>query len=248
MLPKLKIGPVALAASLCLFVWVPVAIPATVPRVLCTLQPGQATLAPETLRGLAHHLRQYPDLALATPGQRRAATRLLARIRSATLRWSNPRAAAASGFNTHLARRAAGDDAVGYLHAEHRRYSADRRILDPRRPESLIYATEPGRQPTLVGAMFSVPRGRLGPTPGGPIDRWHSHLVCRRGHKRGLAPLANGTCPAGSTLTQGSEMLHVWFTADLRSAFAVHAPVPELCRDGLLTPKACRSGAHRREM
>ena len=53
---------------------------------------------------------------------------------------------------------------------------------------------------------------------------------------------------AGSRLTQGSEMLHVWFTSDLRSAFAVHAPVPELCRDGLLTPKACRSGAHRREM
>ena len=48
-------------------------------------------------------------------------------------------AAAASGFDTHLARRAPGDDAVGYLHAEHRRYSADRRILDPGRPESLIY-------------------------------------------------------------------------------------------------------------
>jgi hypothetical protein len=43
-------------------------------------------------------------------------------------------------------------------------------------------------------------------------------------------------------------MLHVWFTADLRSAFAVHAPVPELCRDGLLTAKACAEGAARHEM
>jgi hypothetical protein len=248
MLPKLNIGQVALAASLCLLVWVPVAIPATAPRVLCTLAPGQETLAPDALRGLAHHLRQYPDLALATPGQQRAATRLLARIRRATRRWSDPHGAAASGFNTHLARRAAGDDAVGYLHAEHRRYSADDRILNPSRPESLIYATEAGRKPTLVGAMFSVRRGVLGPTPGGPIDRWHSHLVCRRGNKRGLIPRADGTCPARSTLVQGSEMLHVWFTADLRSAFAVHAPVPELCRDGLLTPTACRAGAHRREM
>ena len=100
----------------------------------------------------------------------------------------------------------------------------------------------------LVGAMFSVPRGVLGPTPGGPIDRWHSHLVCVRGDKRGLTPRADGTCLEGSTKTQGSEMLHVWFTADLRGAFAVHSPVPELCRDGLLTPKACRAGAHRREM
>ena len=51
--------------------------------------------------------------------------------------------------------------------------------------------------------------------------------------------------PCGSELKQGSEMLHVWFTSDLRSAFAVHAPVPELCRDGLLSAKAC---AERREM
>jgi hypothetical protein len=238
----------ALAALLGVLVWAPVAIPATAPRVLCTLKPGEATLAPDLLRGLAHHLRQYPDPALATPGQRRAAKRLLARVRDATARWRDVSHAAASGFDTHLARRAAGDDAVGYLHAEHRRYSHDGHILDPSRPESLIYATEPGRKPTLIGAMFSVSRGALGPTPGGPIDRWHSHLVCRSGNKRGLAPRATGGCPAGSTLTQGSEMLHVWFTADLRSAFAVHAPVPELCRDGLLSRKACRTGAGRRGM
>jgi hypothetical protein len=248
MLPRVKTRRLGLAASLCLLVWVPVATPASAQGVLCTLKPGQPTLAPEALRGLAHHLRQYPDLALATPGQRRAATLLLARIRDATARWRDVSRAAASGFDTHLARRVPGDDAVGYLHAEHRRYSHDGRLLDPSRPESLIYATQPGRKPALVGAMFSVARGVLGPTPGGPIDRWHFHLVCRRGGKRGLAPPASGGCPAGSTLTQGSEMLHVWFTADLRSAFAVHAPVPELCRDGLLTPKACRAGAHRREM
>lgn len=200
------------------------------------------------MRGLANHLRQYPDLTLATPGQRRAAARLLRRVRGATARWRDVKAAAAGGFDTHLASRAAGDDVVGYLHAEHRRYSADRRILDPSRPEALIYATAPGRRPRLVGAMFSVPRGVLGPTPGGAIDRWHAHVVCVNGVKRGLAPRPNGTCPAGSTKTQGSEMLHVWLTSDLRSAFAVHAPVPELCRDGLLTPKACRSGAHRPEM
>ena len=90
--------------------------------------------------------------------------------------------------------------------------------------------------------MFSVPRGVRGPTPAGPIDRWHSHLVCMKGHKRGLAPV-DGSCREGSRLTQGSEMLHLWFTRDLRSAFAVHAPVAELCRDGLLTPQACRAGS-----
>ena len=44
-------------------------------------------------------------------------------------------------------------------------------------------------------------------------------------------------------------MLHLWFTKDLRSAFAIHAPVPELCSDGVLTPEACRSGVlERHEM
>lgn len=242
MLPKQKMTWVGLLTLLLALAWVPVGATARPAAVLCTLAPGQVSLAPEIRHGLAAHLRQYPELALATPAQRAAATRLLERARTATGRWRDVKAAKAGGFDTHLAKRAPGDDAVGYLHAEQRRFSADRRFLDPRRPEALIYATEPGRKPVLIGAMFSVPRGVGGPTPAGPIGRWHSHLVCMRGHDRGLAPLSGGGCPSGSKLTQGSEMLHLWFTSDLRSAFAVHAPVPELCRDGLLTPAACRSG------
>ena len=247
-MPSTKPLRLGLLAALCVLVWAPVGSSNAPPATLCTLKPGQSTLSPGTRHGLAAHLAQYPDLSLATARQRLAAELLLERAEAATLRWRDVKAAAASGFDTHLAKRASGDDVVGYLHAEHRRNSADRRNLDPRRPESLIYATERGRKPVLIGAMFSVRRGVLGPTPAGPIGRWHSHVVCTRGHKRGLAPLASGACPRGSKLTQGSEMLHLWFTSDLRSAFAVHAPVPELCRDGLLTPKACRSGASRREM
>ncbi|MCY7301914.1 MAG: hypothetical protein LH654_02550, partial [Thermoleophilia bacterium] len=215
---------------------------------LCTLRPGQTLLPPETMHGLAHHLRQYPDLTIATPKQRRAAADLLGRARKASVRWRDIDVAATRGFDTHLAVRAPADDSVGYLHAEHRRNSADSRDLDPARPESLIYATEPGRKPRLVGVMYSVARGVLGRTPGGPVTRWHSHIVCVKGIKRGLTPRPDGTCPVGAKKAQGSEMLHLWFTKDLRSAFAVHAPVPELCRDGLLTERACRAGAHRREM
>jgi hypothetical protein len=239
----LWLGSVALA-----LLWAPPAIPGPASGLVCTLKPGEVVLAPEVRHGLAAHLRQYPDLSLATTAQKTSALRLLLRAREATAGWRDVKAARAGGFDTHLAKRAPGDNGIGYLHAEHRRFSADHHSLDPRRPESLIYATEPGRKPVLIGVMFSVPRGVRGLTPAGPIDRWHSHLVCTRGHKRGLAQLASGGCPSGARLTQGSEMLHLWFTTDLRSAFAVHAPVPELCRDGLLTPAACRSGANRREM
>jgi hypothetical protein len=252
MLPKRKIARriawLGLVALLLALAWVPAALPAGPVAPLCTLASGQSSLAPETRHGLAAHLRQYPDLDLATPAQRASASRLLEKARTATARWQNVKAANARGFGTRLARRTQGDEGVGYLHAEHRKFSSDRRFLDPRRPEALIYATEPGHRPVLIGAMFSVPRGVRGPTPGGPIDRWHSHIVCMKGHARGLATRADGTCATGATRTQGSEMLHLWFTSDLRSAFAVHAPVPELCRDGLLTPEACRSGVRRHEM
>ena len=39
-------------------------------------------------------------------------------------------------------------------------------------------------------------------------------------------------------------MMHVWFTRDLRSAFAIHAPWPELCAARLLPAKTCAGGAH----
>jgi hypothetical protein len=245
-LSKAKIVRLGLLAFACALVWVPAAIPAD-PPIVCTLAPGQTSLLPGARHGLAAHLRQYPDLSLATSAQEAAARTLLERARAATARWQDVSAARASGFNTKLAKRAPGDNAIGYLHAEHRRYSADRHIVDVKRPESLIYATQPGKRPVLIGVMFSVPRGARGPTPAGPIERWHSHLVCMKGDKRGLAPVGGG-CPKGSRLTQGSEMLHLWFTRDLRSAFAVHAPVAELCRDRLLTPQACRAGSNGHEM
>lgn len=226
----------------------PAATPAGPSKITCTLAPGENALPAGTSHGLAHHLRQYPVLSLATPAQRTAAEHLRRLTVEASARWRNPRAARRAGYDTHLAKRTAKSPPVGYLHAESRHFSADRHYFDPKRPEALIYANEPGRPLVLIGIMFSMPRGKPGPTPAGPIERWHSHEICVVGKKRGLGQPAGGSCPTGSRLAQGSEMLHLWFTHDLRSAFAVHAPVPELCRDALLTPAACRSGAARAGM
>jgi hypothetical protein len=206
---------------------------------LCALPPGEAKLPARTVRGLAHHLYQYPALSLATTSQNGSARRLVAAIRHATRIWRDPRRAAAAGFDTRHARRPK-SGSIGFLHAEHRRYSHDRRYLDARRPETLVYANVPGRPLVLIGVMFSMPRGLQGPTPGGPVTRWHWHVVCARGNGRGLTPRPDGSCPRGSRLRQGSEMMHVWFTGDLRSAFAIHAPVPDLCAAGLLPAAACR--------
>ena len=201
-------------------------------------------LPARTLRGPAVRLNQYPTIRLATAAQRSAAESRLAHLRRAGQPWRNPAAARRAGFELRTARRRPGDRSVGILHAEHRAFRQDRAYLDPDRPETLVYANAPGRALALIGVMFSMPRGVHGPTPGGPITRWHTHLVCIVGTKRGVSPRANGSCPPGSVKRQGSEMLHVWFTRDLRSAFAIHAPYPELCTVGLLPSSACGSHAH----
>jgi hypothetical protein len=202
-------------------------------------------LPPGALRGPENRLQQYPTVSLASPAQRAAAQRLRRTIRAEARGWRIRRDALAAGFGTHArSRRRRGDGSVLYFHAEHRAYSNDRRYLDPRRPEALIYADVPGYRIVLVGVMFSVPRGVRGPTPGGPITRWHTHRVCARGSQRGLKPRPDGSCPPGTRARQGSEMLHFWLTNDLRSAYAIHAPAPELCATGLIPGGRCRHAGH----
>ena len=210
---------------------------------VCKLPPRAKKLPAARRHGLVQHLLQYPAVGLATPRQRMRGRRLLARLVATAEResWRDLRAAKRAGYDTRTAARTGGDRSVRYFHAERAQAPRRRVLLDPTRPKALIYANAPGRPLVLVGAMWSTRDGELGPTPAGPILRWHSHVVCKQGQKRGLKPPASGKCPPGARLTQGtSEMLHVWFTRDLRSAFAIRAPEPELCAAGLLPPGFCR--------
>jgi hypothetical protein len=202
--------------------------------------PKRGPLLPAATRhGLAMRLQQYPSLALATSAQRSAATRLLVELRRTALRLQDPARARAAGFGVRRPQRGPGETRVMWFHSENRVWHSDRRYLDPRHPDTLIFADLPNRPLALVGVMISMPRGMRGPTPGGPITRWHSHVVCVQGRRRGVAPRADGSCSAGARLVQGSEMLHVWFTRDLRSAFAIHAPGPELCSARVLPASVC---------
>ena len=202
---------------------------------------SSASLPPQTLRGSEHRLLQYPAPSLATADQLAAAQRFRGELIAATRQWSSLKAAEAAGFEIRTAPRREGDTTVHYLHAEHRPWPDDPTHLDPRHPKALIYANIPPWPLILVGVMFGMPRGQHGLTPGGPITRWHTHKVCTFGDKRGLAPRHDGSCPSGATARQGSEMMHFWLTNDLRSAFAIHAPEPELGLAGLLPAAVCRA-------
>jgi hypothetical protein len=218
-------------------------VPAPARSLVCKLPPRAKKLPATARHGLVQHLRQYPTVALATPRERAAAKRVLGQLLGAAEagRWRDLAAVRRAGYDTRTAPRRAGDRTIHYFHAE-RDQEARRVILNPRRPKALIYANAPGRPLALVGAMWSTRRGERGPTPAGPIMRWHSHVICSDGVRRGLKPPASGRCPPGTQLRQGrSEMLHVWFTRDLRSAFAIRAPEPELCTARLLPRSRCSS-------
>jgi hypothetical protein len=211
-------------------------------KLVCKLPPGTRKLPATARHGLIGHLDQYPVVALATAGERTRARRVLAKLVSAAERgrWRDLRSAARAGYGTRTAIRRAGDRTVHYFHSERHQEPRGRTIFDARRPKALIYANAPRRPLVLVGAMWSTRDGERGPTPAGPIMRWHSHVVCAKPHRRGTKPLPGGRCGPGERLIQGrSEMLHVWFTGDLRSAFAIRAPEPELCAAGLLPAKYC---------
>jgi hypothetical protein len=201
---------------------------------------GSASLPAGTLHGPADRLDQYPTIGLASAWQRSAAEQLLAEIRASAARWADPAAAAADGYRTGRAARRAGDVAVRWLHAER---DPGRPYFDPRRPKAVIYASAPGEPLVLVGVMFALPRGVRGATPGGAITRWHSHYVCMRDGRRGTAALPGGRCAPGSEKREGSEMMHVWLTDDLRSAYAIHAPAPELCLAGRVPGESCSQAA-----
>lgn len=218
------------------------ALTATPPTLLCRPPRGQDLLPPAARHGVIDHMRQYPVVRLASRAQRHRAGEILRELVAAAERgnWRSVSAAKHAGYDIQTRPRRDGDRSVYFFHAERRQEPRRGSIFNSARPKALIYANVSGRPLALVGAMWSTRDGELGPTPAGPILRWHSHIVCKSGRKRGLKPLPGGVCPAGSRLTQGaSEMLHVWFTRDLRSAFAVRAPRPELCVAGLLPRGYC---------
>lgn len=160
-------------------------------------------------RMLMWELTRYPG-AEATPEQRQAAADFIERCERAAveMNWESFETATAAGFEL-LDRR----------HYYNEEYILDDRILDPERPEHLMYYDAPeGKR--LVGYMFYVRSlTEEGPQFGGPLTIWHYHVwnftAC---HPHGVMPLGpqrplgdHRPCPPDTVPSRRSpEMLHVW--------------------------------------
>lgn len=141
----------------------------------------------------------------ATQLQREAADRLAAATRDATKRYENLDVALAAGFA--LPKPGTGTD----VHMDNKAFRSDGRVLDPERPETLVYAIEGGRA-TLLGVVFVMERaGIAAPEPGGPITRWHAHNICLTALPPGFGIVTPfGSCPALAVNVTIPEMMHVW--------------------------------------
>lgn len=200
------------------------------PQLLCTVPDSANALPPSTRHGPLARLHPYPAVWLATPAQRATARRILETVRKNAREWRDPKRARALGFDTkHPSRTAANRSEVLVFHAERSASRKDGRAFDPARPKALVFADYPGGRLRLLGLLYGMRRGLKGETPGGPITRWHTHATCGRGTQRGTKPRPDGSCPPGLHLRQGNEMMHIWLTHDVRSAFSLHAPYKELC-------------------
>jgi len=121
-------------------------------------------------------------------------------------RYADLNAALAAGYRIPGAQ-ATGTD----VHLENPDYTKDGRVLDPQRPEMLVYSIMDDRA-TLLGVVYVMQvAGRAAPEPGGPVTRWHAHNICVSLLPPGLGIVSPyGGCPAFSVNLTSPEMMHVW--------------------------------------
>ncbi len=156
-----------------------------------------------------------------TPAEQARAEKLVEETIVDIRRFETPAEAYAAGY------RSIGDGITGDEHYVNWSYVNDGHILDPMRPESVVYEYRNGVQ-RAVAAMYMLPFGSTFadvPDVGGPLTQWHVHAdLCLTDNpqQRVLSSITsvNGTCPAGSTKAGDTPMLHVWAVPNPCGPFA----------------------------
>ena len=128
-------------------------------------------------------------------------------------------------------------DRVNGTHFPNLKNMFDGVIMDPERPEWLIYYDNPDGGKMLMGFMFFT--NKLldqGPTPAGPLAQWHYHpYVDPRCAVQEIwtvsRPDAEGRCAEGVPVSRTPEMFHVWFIDHPLGRFTEMNVVPEFARD-----------------
>jgi hypothetical protein len=163
------------------------------------------TISDAVANGVSH---DHGDAVAITAAELDAAAKLVADVSAGTTRLADFAVAQAEGYRQITL------GARGLAHYLNQTYYLDGRVLDPERPESLMYFRMPDGELKLVGVMFLMPPDEPGPRIGGALTAWHAHdNLCYSTRTGVITALTNaaGQCPAG-TVYRGKtpEMMHVW--------------------------------------
>jgi hypothetical protein len=178
-----------------------------------------------SLDAARHYDPKKPIDLSGTPGvtaaeQKRAET-LVKETLADLPKYADPATAERDGYYS------VGDAATGDEHFVNWSYVDDGHILDPTRPESLVYEMR-NHEKTLVAAMYMLPIGSQftdAPDAGGALTQWHFHpndcltespdkkVLMKRGFS--AAP-----CPPRTSNAFNMPMLHVWIVPNRCGPFA----------------------------
>jgi hypothetical protein len=157
-----------------------------------------------------------------TPQQQAAAENLIAVTVVRLPQWSDYKVAEAYGF------RSIGDAGTGHEHFIQWDWIDDDVILDPDRPESLVFEPQPDGSKKLVSAMYMLPTDVAledVPDVGGDLMQWHIHdNLCFTNDP--VQPRVvgqtnpDGSCSNGLTKLAPAPMIHVWITPHKCGPFA----------------------------
>ena len=176
-------------------------------------------------RGHSHTITVPSQFENVTPEQRRWADDFYERSLDAALQngWFDFDTAMAQGFQK---------DRVNRTHFPHLGNMFDDVILDPERPEWLVYHDSPDGKVLMAFMFFTRELEDEGPTPAGPLALWHWHpydkVRCAIG---GIWTVGaaddDGKCTEGDPVTKTPEMFHVWFVDHPLGRYTEMKIVPE---------------------
>ena len=159
-------GTVALALLTIGFAWTSVADPYE------SLAAASGSPAGNQTGSSGHNKDHHHDCTEPpTPQQQETADKLADETKASVARYADPSMAEADGYQP------ISPAWRPITHHLNRAYQQDGEILDPSRPEALLYANT-SKGPVLLGAMYLMPEpGAPGPQIGGCLARWHAHSL-----------------------------------------------------------------------
>jgi hypothetical protein len=181
-----------------------------------------ATAAPDqTAESGGHEHHDVPERLDHEPteDQLQAARELIDETAAATTGYADANAATAAGY------RSIGDGAGGYEHFVNPAFLADGAVLDPQRPESLVYEVGADGSRRFTTVMYTLAPGSTMddvPDIAGNLTVWHTHedLCFAPGTVRLSGVLVNGACRPGGVNRPSAPMLHVWVVPNDCGPFA----------------------------